>query len=83
MPVDSWLPLAHPVAPTNISALLSAVIVNLGIYGIVRVNLDLAPVSGVVPGLIVLAIGGISALVGILYATVQAGMKRPSCAQHD
>ena len=40
-------------------------IVNLGIYGIVRVNLDLAPVSGVVPGLIVLAIGSISALVGM------------------
>jgi hypothetical protein len=55
VPVNSWLPPAHPVAPTNISALLSAVIVNLGIYGIVRVNLDLAPVSGVVPGLVVLA----------------------------
>jgi hydrogenase-4 component B len=76
VPVNSWLPLAHPVAPTNISALLSAVIVNLGIYGIVRVNLDLAPVSGAVSGLIVLAIGSISALVGILYATVQAEMKR-------
>ena len=46
VPVNSWLPLAHPVAPTNVSALLSAVIVNLGIYGIVRLNLDLAPVKG-------------------------------------
>jgi hydrogenase-4 component B len=76
IPVNSWLPLAHPVAPTNVSAILSAVIVNLGIYGIVRVNLDLAPVPGVVPGLIVLVVGSASALVGILYATIQPEMKR-------
>jgi len=76
VPLNSWLPLAHPVAPTNVSALLSAVIVNLGIYGIVRVNLDIAPVGGITPGLIVLAVGSISALIGILYATVQAEMKR-------
>jgi hydrogenase-4 component B len=76
VPVNSWLPLAHPVAPTNISALLSAVIVNLGIYGIVRVNLDLAPTTGAIPGLIVLVIGSLSALIGILYATIQGEMKR-------
>jgi hydrogenase-4 component B len=76
IPLNSWLPLAHPVAPTNVSALLSTVIVNLGIYGIVRVNLDLAPVNGVAPGSIVLVIGSISALIGILYATIQGEMKR-------
>ena len=76
VPVNSWLPLAHPVAPTNISALLSAVIVNLGIYGIVRVNLDLAPTVGAVPGLVVLVVGSLSALIGILYATIQGEMKR-------
>jgi hydrogenase-4 component B len=76
VPVNSWLPLAHPVAPTNISALLSAVIVNLGIYGIVRVNLDLAPTLGAVPGLVVLVVGSLSALIGILYATIQGEMKR-------
>jgi hydrogenase-4 component B len=76
VPVNSWLPLAHPVAPTNVSALLSAVIVNLGIYGIMRFNLDLVPATGSGPGLIVLMVGSISALIGILYATVQAEMKR-------
>ncbi|HEV8680711.1 MAG TPA: proton-conducting transporter membrane subunit [Stellaceae bacterium] len=76
VPVGAWLPLAHPVAPTNVSALLSAVIVNLGIYGIIRVNLDLAPITGAVPGLIVLVVGSLSALIGILYATTQAEMKR-------
>jgi hydrogenase-4 component B len=76
VPVNSWLPLAHPVAPTNVSALLSAAIVNLGIYGIMRVNLDLHPVAGSLPGLIVLVTGSLSALIGILYATTQAEMKR-------
>lgn len=76
VPVNSWLPLAHPVAPTNVSALLSAAIVNLGIYGIVRFNLDLRPVVETGPGLIVLILGSLSALIGILYATVQAEMKR-------
>jgi len=76
VPVNSWLPLAHPVAPSNVSALLSAVIVNLGIYGIMRVNLDLHPVTGSGPGIIVLLTGSLSALVGILYATTQAEMKR-------
>lgn len=76
VPVNSWLPLAHPVAPTNVSALLSAVIVNLGIYGIMRFNLDLHPATGSGPGLIVLVVGSLSALIGILYATIQAEMKR-------
>jgi hydrogenase-4 component B len=76
VPLNSWLPLAHPVAPTNVSALLSAVIVNLGIYGIVRVNFDLMPARAPSAGLIVLVIGSFSALVGILYATIQAEMKR-------
>jgi hydrogenase-4 component B len=76
VPLNSWLPLAHPVAPTNVSALLSAVIVNLGIYGIIRFNMDLVPATGSSPGLIVLVIGSLSALIGILYATVQSEMKR-------
>jgi hydrogenase-4 component B len=76
VPLNSWLPLAHPVAPTNVSALLSAVIVNLGIYGIIRFNLDLVPAAAPNAGLVVLVVGSISALFGILYATIQAEMKR-------
>jgi hydrogenase-4 component B len=76
VPVNSWLPFAHPVAPTNVSALLSAVIVNLGIYGVVRFNLDLVPVTTSGPGVVVLVVGSLSALIGILYATVESEMKR-------
>jgi hydrogenase-4 component B len=76
VPVSSWLPRAHPVAPGNVSAILSGVILNLGIYGIVRVNADLMPVTHVGGGLTVLAVGAVSALVGILYATTDNDLKR-------
>ena len=76
VPFNSWLPRAHPVAPANISAILSGVILNLGVYGILRVNLDLLPVQSVGPGLIVLITGAVSALVGILYATIENDLKK-------
>jgi hydrogenase-4 component B len=75
MPFNSWLPRAHPVAPANVSALLSGVILNLGIYGIVRVNLDLLPVHLMGPGLLALVVGAVSAFVGILYATTENDAK--------
>ena len=76
VPGSSWLPRAHPVAPGNVSAILSGVILNLGIYGIVRVNADLLPVVYTGPGLVVLAVGAVSAFVGILYATTENDMKK-------
>jgi len=75
VPVNTWLPQAHPAAPANVSAILSGTILNLGIYGIVRVNLDLAPATWAGPGLVVLVVGTISALVGILYATTENDLK--------
>lgn len=76
VPLNSWLPRAHPVAPTNVSALLSGVMVNLGIYGILRVDVDLMPAVDVGRGLLVLVLGSATALVGILYATIQSDLKR-------
>ena len=75
-PTMSWLPRAHPAAAANASALLSGVILNLGIYGIVRVNGDLAPVAGPWPGVIVLLVGSVTAIIGILYATTENNLKR-------
>jgi hydrogenase-4 component B len=68
IPFNRWLPQAHPIAPANVSALLSGVLLNLGVYGIARVNLDLAPAASVGPGVVVLLAGTLSALAGILYA---------------
>jgi len=75
VPVNSWLPRAHPAAPANVSAILSGVILNLGLYGIVRLNLDIVPVNMVGAGVVVLLVGTISALVGILYATTENDLK--------
>ena len=75
VPVNTWLPRAHPAAPANVSAILSAVILNLGIYGIVRVNVDLVPVNMLGGGLVMLVVGTVSALVGILYAAVENDLK--------
>lgn len=76
VPLNSWLPRAHPAAPANVSALLSGVILNLGLYGLVRVNVDLLPITDVAPGLVTLIIGTISAFVGILYATTENDLKK-------
>ena len=75
VPVNTWLPRAHPAAPANVSAILSGVILNLGVYGIVRLNLDLVPFSTVGAGVVVLIVGTVSAVVGILYATTENDLK--------
>jgi hydrogenase-4 component B len=75
VPVNAWLPRAHPAAPANVSAILSGVILNLGLYGIIRVNFQLVPVSTVGVGLVMLLTGTVSALVGILYATTETDLK--------
>jgi len=75
VPVNAWLPRAHPAAPANVSAILSGVILNLGLYGIIRVNFQLVPVNTISVGLVMLFTGTISALVGILYATTETDLK--------
>jgi hydrogenase-4 component B len=75
VPTNIWLPRAHPAAPSNISAILSGVILNLGLYGIVRINADLLPITNAGAGVIVLIVGTVSALVGILYATIRNDLK--------
>ncbi|HTU69984.1 MAG TPA: proton-conducting transporter membrane subunit [Candidatus Baltobacteraceae bacterium] len=75
LPINSWLPRAHPLAPGNVSALLSGVILNVGVYGIVLVDTVLAPSRIPAQGLVVMAVGAASALVGILYATIEDDLK--------
>jgi hydrogenase-4 component B len=75
IPLNAWLPRAHPLAPANVSALLSGTLLNLGIYGIVRVNFDLAPAVKPGMGVLVLVVGSLTAFLGILYATTQNDLK--------
>ena len=75
-PGMGWLPRAHPAAPANASALLSGVILNLGIYGILRsVSSFLEPLP-VAAALVVLLTGAVTALLGILYANIESDLKR-------
>ncbi|HEY4774035.1 MAG TPA: hydrogenase 4 subunit B [Xanthobacteraceae bacterium] len=76
VPLHVWLPLAHPAAPSHVSALLSGVMTKIGVYGLMRVLFDLVGVPTPWIGLVVLAIGGITAAVGVLYALMQHDLKR-------
>ncbi len=74
-PVHGWLPQAHPAAPSPVSALLSGVMIKLGIYGLLRTLTFLGPPPAAW-GLALLAIGGLSALAGVLLAIAQHDLKR-------
>ena len=76
VPVHVWLPEAHPVAPSHVSALLSGVILKIGIYAMLRTCLDLAGPPDMLIGYTLIVVGMVSALVGVLYALVQHDLKR-------
>lgn len=76
LPLHAWLPRAHPEAPSPVSALMSAAMVNLGVYGIIRFDLQLLGPGPRWWGVVLLVIGGASALYGVLQATVAADLKR-------
>lgn len=75
VPVNLWLPRAYTAAPAPFVPLLAGATLNLGLYGIFRVNADLLPTTSVSPGIVALIIGTLSALVGILYATTDNDLK--------
>ena len=76
IPLHVWLPEAHPAAPTSVSALMSGVVIKTGIYGLFRVcafGLGGPPLAW---GILMLACGGASAILGVLYALMQHDLKR-------
>lgn len=75
VPLHIWLPAAHPVAPSNVSALMSGVLIKTGIYGLTRVLFDFLETPPMWWGVTVLSIGTVSALVGVLYALMQHDLK--------
>ncbi|HEX9639623.1 MAG TPA: hydrogenase 4 subunit B [Acidobacteriota bacterium] len=76
VPLHVWLPKAHPAAPSHISALLSGVMLKLGIYGLLRLGVDLLGPGPTWWGASLLILGAASALVGILYALMEVDLKR-------
>ncbi|WP_089107195.1 proton-conducting transporter transmembrane domain-containing protein [Streptomyces hyaluromycini] len=76
VPLHAWLPRAHPEAPSPVSALMSAAMVNLGIYGLVRTGFDLLGGGPAWWWLGLIAVGGASAVYGILQAAMASDLKR-------
>jgi hydrogenase-4 component B len=76
IPLHVWLPYAHPAAPSHVSALMSGVMIKTAIYGLIRVYFDF--LGGAFPwwwGFTVLAVGAVSALLGVMYALMEHDIK--------
>ena len=76
IPLHVWLPLAHPAAPSHVSALMSGVMIKLGVYGLLRAGLDWLGVGPAWWGVAVLLAGTVSSVIGVLYALVDHDLKR-------
>ena len=75
VPLHVWLPEAHPAAPSHVSAILSAVMIKTGVYGLLRL-LGFLPLATVGYGLVLAVAGLASALAGITLALGQEDLKR-------
>lgn len=73
-PLHIWLPVAHPAAPSHVSALMSGVMITMGIYGIIRITLGVT--DFLTAGYILFIIGVVTALFGVSKAAVQNDLKR-------
>jgi hydrogenase-4 component B len=76
IPLHVWLPSAHPAAPSNISALMSGIVIKTGIYGMALVFFDFFGAAPLWAGMLVLAAGVLSAVLGVLYALMEHDLKR-------
>lgn len=75
VPFHTWLPKAHPIAPSHISALMSGVMIKTGIYGILRI-LTYVEKPSLFISYLILIVGLVSAFWGILYAVAQKDYKK-------
>jgi formate hydrogenlyase subunit 3/multisubunit Na+/H+ antiporter MnhD subunit len=76
VPLHVWLPLAHPAAPSHVSALMSGVMTKVAVYGFVRIVFDLLGPPAWWWSMVVLVLGGATAVLGVLYALMQHDLKR-------
>jgi hydrogenase-4 component B len=76
VPLHAWLPLAHPAAPSHVSALMSGVMTKVAVYGFIRIAFDLLGPPDWWWSVVVLAIAGPTATIGVLYALMQSDLKR-------
>lgn len=75
VPFHTWLPYAHPAAPTHVSGVMSGVLIKIGIYGMLRMLL-LIKVDFTLIGYFILVISVITGLYGVMLATIQHNLKK-------
>lgn len=76
IPVHIWLPYAHPAAPSNISALMSGIMIKTAIYGLIRFVLECLGLQHTWWGALIIVIGIFSAFLGVAYALMEHDIKR-------
>ena len=78
VPFHSWLPEAHPAAPSHVSAMMSGGMIKIGVFGIIKVGLDLLASSECLLwwGILIVLAGAVSAVLGIVYAFAEHDIKR-------
>jgi formate hydrogenlyase subunit 3/multisubunit Na+/H+ antiporter MnhD subunit len=75
IPFHTWLPQAHPAAPSHVSGVMSGVMIKMGIYGIIRVIMSVQQ-DLILIGILILAVSVLSGIMGIMMAIVQKDLKR-------
>ena len=75
-PLHAWLPLAHPAAPSDASALMSGIMTKVAVYAFIRIAFDLLGPIDWRLAMVVIGVGAVTALLGVLYALMQHDLKR-------
>jgi hydrogenase-4 component B len=75
VPFHTWLPYAHPAAPSHVSGIMSGVVIKIGIYGILRMLL-LIKTDYTTIGYIILFISIFTGIYGVMLATIQHDLKK-------
>lgn len=75
VPFHVWLPEAHPQAPSHVSAMMSGLMLKIAVFGFIKIVFSFSNLPGWA-GLVVIALGIISGLVGALYAVIEKDLKR-------
>jgi hydrogenase-4 component B len=76
IPLHLWLPRAHPIAPSPVSALMSGIMLKTAVYGFVRFAFDFLGGGSWWAGYVVLLVAAVTGLLGILYAIAEDDLKR-------
>lgn len=75
-PLHVWLPLAHPAAPSHVSALMSGAMTKIAVYGFIRIVFGILGLPSVWWAIVVMLVGAATAALGILFAMIQRDLKR-------